>query len=205
MPGRLAFGLVALIALVALTAVVLSDWAALIGLDTSVHNAMIAFGQAHPVWVDAMTVVTHFGDTLTLALIDAALVGFCLARRQRRLAVLVAAVAIGSWVARIGVRELVARPRPPDAFWPESLASYPSGHTTNTTVTVGLILLVCWSTIGRAGRVIAVAASAASALAVGLSRVAGGVHWPSDVVGGWLLGVGIVVTVAAPVARRWSS
>ena len=149
--------------------------------------------------------MTHFGDTLALALIDAALVGFCLARRQRGLAVLVAAVAVGSWVARIGVRELVARPRPPDAFWPETMPSYPSGHTTNTTVTVGLILLVIWSAIGRTGRVIAVAAAASYAFAIGLSRVAGGVHWPSDVVGGSLFGIGIVVTVAALVARRRSS
>jgi undecaprenyl-diphosphatase len=194
--GLLAVGVSSLLAFAGLTLFVVGGWAALARFDTRTHDAVMAFGHLHPVWVDAMTVVTHFGDTLTLVLIDAALVVFCLARGRCGLAALVVAVATGGWLMRIGVRDLVARPRPPTAFWTEALASYPSGHTTNATLTVGLALLVGWPLLGRRGRIIAATAAAIYAFAVGFSRVAGGVHWPSDVVGGWLLGVGIVATVA---------
>ncbi|HEX6887522.1 MAG TPA: phosphatase PAP2 family protein [Candidatus Nanopelagicales bacterium] len=80
------------------------------------------------------------------------------------------------------------RVRPPQADWAGVAVggSFPSGHTTTAT----LFAAACvWALLGRVrsrrGRVVLVAACAAFALGVGWSRVWLGVHWPSDVLGGW--------------------
>ena len=66
-------------------------------------------------------------------------------------------------------------------------SSFPSGHANSAMIfylTIALIL-----TQGTRWRGVAVAAAIVLALAVGLSRVMLGVHWPSDVIGGWAFGM----------------
>jgi undecaprenyl-diphosphatase len=175
--------------------------------DSAVHGWLIAFGRAHPTWVSGWGVVTHLGDTMTVSIVDAALFALCLTQRRWRVAAFVAALAIGGWAVRIGVRDLVARPRPTDVFWAESGYSFPSGHTTNSSIMVSLVLIVAWPHLGRVGRRVAVAGAVTYVSAVGFSRLAGGVHWPSDVVGGVLLAVGLIcgaATVSGLVARPGS-
>ena len=89
------------------------------------------------------------------------------------------------------LKELVGRIRPPFAEGGaryDSL-SYPSGHAAGiaTLVTVALVLL--WPVLSATARRWAVLAGAALVLVVGLSRIWLGVHYLSDVLGGWSLGV----------------
>src|SRR3546814_9946479 len=65
--------------------------------------------------------------------------------------------------------------------------SFPSGHAANAMITyVAIALLV---PVRQRNRAIAVGLGFAAALQVGWSRVALGVHWPSDVIGGWAFGL----------------
>jgi undecaprenyl-diphosphatase len=92
-------------------------------------------------------------------------------------------------VPRIALASWLARPRPPAADWAWSASGYamPSGHaTTSAAVAVFLAAGVYRSVRGRARRVLLVL-PALWALAVGVSRIYLGVHWPSDVLAGWLL------------------
>lgn len=120
---------------------------------------------------------------------------------QRRLAdaVIVAVALIGASLFTDAVKDLVARPRPPGAdVGAVAGASFPSGHTLNSTVTYGLVALYVWrSHLALAARQITVAVLVAIPFLVGLSRIALGVHYPSDVLGGWLAGMAVVFTVAA--------
>ncbi|MGI5452528.1 phosphatase PAP2 family protein [Streptomyces sp. CA-249302] len=113
-------------------------------------------------------------------------------------------VALGN-VLQQALKAAVDRPRPtwPDPVDSAHYAAYPSGHAMTATIVCGLLLwLVHHYAAGRAASRTALWSAAISVTGVGLTRVWLGVHWPSDVVGGWLLGA-MVVTVAVLVHRRW--
>ncbi|MFE2493159.1 phosphatase PAP2 family protein [Streptomyces scopuliridis] len=96
--------------------------------------------------------------------------------------------------ARYGLLAAVARPRPPMADWLTHASgfAFPSGHTTTSALAAGLLI---WGLVrlGRRShaipgwlRGVLIALLVCWAVAVGLSRIYLGVHWATDVVGGWL-------------------
>jgi undecaprenyl-diphosphatase len=96
---------------------------------------------------------------------------------------------------------LVGRHRP-DLLDPVARAagySFPSGHALNATLAAGVLLLVFlpFARHSRAVRGALWTAAVLIAAVTGLSRIALGVHWTSDVVGGWLLGVAVVAATTA--------
>ncbi len=190
-------GLVALAVFAAVAIVVTRDPNAVPALDQSWHDAWVRFGLDHPTWLSAIRVVTHAGDTITIAVVEVALFGLCLAQRRVRVAAFVAVSGLGVWGLRILIRDLISRPRPGDPLWGADGASFPSGHTTNATVMAALAVVAFWPLLGSAGRRVMAAGAVVAALAVGLSRIAGGVHWPTDVLGGWTLALAWLCLVAA--------
>jgi len=75
--------------------------------------------------------------------------------------------------------------------------SYPSGHSSGITTLVAVALLLVWPLIAhRTARRAVVAAGVLLVVVVGLTRMWLGVHFLSDVVGGWSLGLGWTVLVA---------
>ncbi|MBO1414226.1 phosphatase PAP2 family protein [Streptomyces sp. FH025] len=98
---------------------------------------------------------------------------------------------IAGQLVRLGLMHLFARPRPPLATWATGATgasgySFPSGHSFTAAVCAGLLALAIARTHPSAARAAAAGAALFAAL-VGLSRVYLGVHWPLDVLGGWLL------------------
>src|SRR5262249_11541170 len=67
--------------------------------------------------------------------------------------------------------------------------SFPSGHALGSIVAYGSLLLVFLPAVPRRLRRVAIAVAAAIVVLVGFTRVALGVHYVSDVLAGWLLGV----------------
>ncbi len=113
----------------------------------------------------------------------------------RRPQAIFAAVGLGSAVGVALVMKLVFhRPRP--ALWPrlitESGASFPSGHSTTAAALVTCLVLLLWRTPWRWPTLIL---GSLYALLMGSSRLVLGVHYPTDVLAGWLTGLSLVLGV----------
>ena len=94
------------------------------------------------------------------------------------------------------IKAAVGRPRPdPELLLLDQSAaaglSFPSGHAVHFVVFFGFLALAlpAWWSLSPAAKGLLWAASLTLILIAGLGRVALGVHWPSDVAGGYLLGV----------------
>lgn len=135
--------------------------------------------------------VTALGSTTVLTIV-VAFVALLLASTGRwRTGVLVAAAcASGSW-ANVLFKQAVARTRPDlvPHLMAETSNSFPSGHAANSAIVYLTLATLAWPLLRQgAARAFAMAAAAALVVAIGISRVYLGVHWPSDVLAGWLFG-----------------
>jgi len=119
---------------------------------------------------------------------------------------LAAAAVGGRTLARV-MKILVARPRPdsvlPIAAVPHS-ASYPSGHAVNAASVYITLALIAARALPLPGRLAVSCVTALVVALVMLSRVYLGVHYPTDVAGGLLLGLGWALLVkGACVIYSW--
>lgn len=154
--------------------------------------------------VTTLEVLTAAGAAATAWVVLATLTAVLLVRRRHRLAVYVAVTGLGTAVLSPLVKQLVDRLRPM-VDTPVSTAggpSFPSGHTLAATVWVGVVLLVLLPAVPPRRRRLAVTIGVALVVVVGLTRIALGVHFVSDVLAGWLIGTGWLL-VTATAFRNW--
>ncbi|MFD7732417.1 phosphatase PAP2 family protein [Kitasatospora phosalacinea] len=111
-------------------------------------------------------------------------------RGRRTAVVLLAPVGwlVAGQLLRQGLMRGFARPRPPAAGWAfdASWFAFPSGHAFTSALSAGLLAWAVARVRSRAARA-ATAAAVLFAAVIGATRVFLGVHWPLDVLGGWLL------------------
>ncbi|MCM2423499.1 phosphatase PAP2 family protein [Streptomyces sp. RKAG293] len=127
--------------------------------------------------------------------------------RQRMYAVVAAAAFLGVGQAvRYGLMEAIGRARPPVGDWAGHAAGYafPSGHATTSAMAAGLL---AWAVVVRGRPAVARTCCAVLlcwAAAVGGTRVYLGMHWPSDVLAGWLLAAAWIGLGVALYARYFA-
>ena len=118
----------------------------------------------------------------------------------RKLAIFLAVTCIGGGIVDTIVKVVVGRPRPVverpivEAFG----NSFPSGHSMASVVCYGALLLVLMPLMSNRVRKLAIGAFVVLVLAIGFSRLMLGVHFISDVLGGYVLGFAwLAASVAA--------
>jgi undecaprenyl-diphosphatase len=163
--------------------------------DSRVSQAARSVTLAHPLWHAVMAGITTTGGTAIIGPLAALACVILLVWRRWRQAVFVAVAMIATTTARLAVVTLIARPRPTERLAVVASYSFPSGHSTASAAAALVLVWVCWPLLRRRwSRLLLCGIAGAWAFAVGLSRVALVVHWPTDVVGAWLF---VLVVVPA--------
>jgi membrane-associated phospholipid phosphatase len=141
-------------------------------------------------------VITEVGSTISMTVIATATIIYLLVQHRRGDAALVAVVAAGAGLlVRFG-KATVGRERPPESFRlvTETNESFPSGHALASAAILGVVLVVLIPSISnRSVRIGVIVGVGLFALLIGLSRLYLGVHWATDVIGGWITGLAWLV------------
>jgi undecaprenyl-diphosphatase len=167
-----------------------------IGLDRALllalRNPADVSDPVGPVWFEEMARdITSLGSHVVLIILSTTVIGYLAFDGKRRAALLVFA-SIGSGMALSSSLKLVFERARPDLV-PHAVevysASFPSGHALLSAVTFLTLgaLLMRFQRLERVRAFPLIVASVLTVL-VGCSRVYLGVHWPTDVLGGWCVG-----------------
>jgi undecaprenyl-diphosphatase len=145
-----------------------------------------------PRWVEeAMRDFTGLGSTGVLTVMVLAVTGFLFMTAKRHAAATVLLSVIGGVLLSQTLKWLFARPRPDLVPHGAEIytASFPSGHSMMSAVVyLTLGALLARTQAGRGVKAYILTVCVLLTLLVGISRVYLGVHWPTDVLAGWMLG-----------------
>ena len=127
--------------------------------------------------------------------------------RQRHLSVFLAATALGR-ILIVPMKELVDRPRPSaavvDVTYQLGGPSFPSGHVLGATLFYGF--LIYWAETSISNEPVRRLVQGSLAIVIvlmGYARVELGAHWPTDVLGGYAIGL-LVLSAMVWLHRRWT-
>src|SRR3954447_25189096 len=158
--------------------------------DRGVAQAANDLVAPYPPVVTVLEAISRLGGRPVLLWLVTVAMVLLLVRRRTRLALYVVVAGIGALFLDPSVKALVGRLRPvvdvPVAAAPGN--SFPSGHALGSMVAYGALLLVFLPAVAPRWRKPAIAVAGLLVVLVGLTRIALGVHFVSDVLGGWLLG-----------------
>ncbi|GHJ42234.1 phosphatase PAP2 family protein [Streptomyces sp. TS71-3] len=186
-----------------IVALVAVRWQPLMDWDASVARTVHRHALSDPGTTRASRVLTDWvWGVWPMRVVGALVAALLLWLRAWRTALWLVATYVCGTLVQQAVKAGVDRKRP---AWRHPLASvdyaaFPSAHAMTAVLVCGALLWVLHLR-GGGGRWWwpAVALAAISVVGVGLTRLWLGVHWPSDVLGGWLLGA-LVVSVAVAVS-----
>jgi len=190
--------LIALVVLLILLAVAVRHDNPLVRLDD--HLLHTLYAGDHPAVVDAARIVSYLGDEVLYPLVILLAI-WLLVRRQFGAAALWIGGVIGAKIVSDSIKIIVARPRP---VWEpmlitEDTFAFPSGHALMSFATYGLLVYLVWHTPRLARwRGVCTGAAVILVLLIGCCRMLLGLHYLSDVLGGYLVSA-IWLLVCIPV------
>jgi undecaprenyl-diphosphatase len=176
--------------------------------DVVVHDEAALWDPGFTRWVIAhrseiLTVwfkaVTWLGSNIVLVpLVIAAGAYLTFRLRDGRAGASVVLALAGAIVLYNVIKDTVARPRPPVALHLVSVRglSFPSGHATASAAVYGMLAILIARRSSRVG-VVPWVVAVAIAVSVGASRIYLGVHWLTDVLAGWTLGLAWTCVLAS--------
>jgi len=159
----------------------------LILLDQRINQFFVM--HRNPLGIKVFMAITSLGSwyVIILAIIAIALILWYRKKKNQLLPFL--ASTLGAYAIVYLGKLLFARPRPPYSVYLESNYSFPSGHATMAMMLFGfLAYFIFENSKNKNAKALLIFLLGLIILLVGLSRIYLGVHYTSDVLGGWLLG-----------------
>lgn len=146
-----------------------------------------------PAWLRAAALdITALGSPTILGLGVVGVMGYLSLQGMYRVSLFIFVASCGGWVLNWALKLAFSRPRPDLVPHLREVASmsFPSGHAlTSAAVCLTLGVLLMRIARGRITKFYCLAVAMLVTLLVGVSRVYLGVHYPTDVLAGWLIGL----------------
>ena len=165
-------------------------WVPLESVDHGLAADLNGAVAEHPLIISVMKGLSTLGTSGVLSWLVGIPALVLLVRSRYRLALYLLVTGVGALVIDPMLKHTVGRLRPvvADPVATATGGSFPSGHAFESTVGYGALLLVFLPALRKDTRRAALAAAAGLVALIGFSRLALGVHFLSDVLGGWALG-----------------
>jgi undecaprenyl-diphosphatase len=149
-----------------------------------------------------VSLLTRCGDTITIIALCIILL---MLKNRRTYGIPVTIAALVGVAIYKPMKHLFLRARPDVALHiiTQGGYSFPSGHATSSIIVYGLLFyLIQKNCRHKALKVVLSTICGFLAIFIGLSRIYVGVHWPTDVIGGWLIGGGVLLLSIAVLEKR---
>lgn len=191
----IALGLAMLLALILLTEWVMAGDS--LALDKmlllAMRDANDLSSPIGPVWLEECARdITALGGVPLLSLLTLFVLSYLWMGGDYRAMAFIALVAIGGLLLSFGLKHIIARPRPDLVSHGTQVysLSFPSAHAMMSAAIYYAVALLARASIAlKRRRINAVLSLSIVIILIGFSRVYLGVHWPTDVLAGWILGV----------------
>ena len=161
----------------------------LVGLDTNL--ALWSYDLANPALTLFFTIITDIGSPVGIGVLTAITFGLLMWRKLYLLAWLGLILIVGSALVDEILKQIFRRARPELLAGGQHLSSYsfPSGHATGSICFFGFLIWLSWQLLKKPiHKVLLTILLVLMILLVGFSRIYLGVHYPTDVLGGYLAG-----------------
>lgn len=144
-------------------------------------------------------VFDFLGSTAGFTALALAAAGVSFALRRPFDAILTIAAVLGAWLINTVAKNAFIRPRPElEALFDTSGFSYPSGNATIAAALFGCAAVVFAAGVRSvAAKWLIVLVAILLPVLIGITRIYAGVHYPTDILGGYLLGLGYVIGLLA--------
>lgn len=166
--------------------------------DLDLHIQSVVHGYTSPTLTSGMRGLTWMGSPTFLFASSTLIAGLLWWRRLYRDTVTFVAAMVGSGILMVVLKLYFHRTRPdvPWALAEEHSFSFPSGHSIFAVVLYGILVFLRFQHLRHGWERVTVSVLAATfILGIGLSRIYLGVHYPSDVAAGYMVGCTWLVTV----------
>lgn len=172
-------------------------------LDRSVADLLHHWVAANPGSRQALIWIGWVTDPWLLRAGALALAGSLAWRGRRRAAWWLTITVVLGGLVGVALKDLVRRARPdfPEPVYVATGYSFPSGHALNSLLIALAVVVVLWPVTRRVGRVVLVTTLTGLVLLVGADRIILGVHFVTDVLAGWTIGVALVAATGAAFLR----
>lgn len=156
--------------------------------------------HASPFLDQLVPILTELGGPIVVAITTITLVAIYMRRGQFLRAMIIFGGVVGGIGLNLLLKTCFERPRP--MLWTRLVSegnfSFPSGHAMTSMALAASIIAAVWYTRWR---IHAIVAGAVYVVMIGLTRMYLGVHYPTDIFGGWAVGAAWVIVVVLVVRR----